>query len=65
MLPIENPGRIVTIVNRYGYIYNVREGSVSVYDEYVTFEARARGFMQHTPVTILREEIGTVVEAPA
>ena len=62
MIPINNPELVVTITNRYGYIYNVVKGSLVDHGDYVRFTARGRGFMEGTEVSLLVEEIGSVVE---
>jgi hypothetical protein len=65
MLPINNPERVTIVINRSGYIYNLRPGSLVVHGDYVTFEARSRGHKDYVRTTISREEIGTVTEETA
>jgi len=65
VLPINRPENVVTVVNRYGYIYNVVRGSLKDHGDFVTFEITVRGnWNEPASVSILREEIGTVVENP-
>jgi hypothetical protein len=63
MLPIERPEAVITIVTRFGYIYNLRPGTLVVQGDNVTYEAKARGSKDWNRTTIHRDDIGTITEA--
>ncbi len=65
MIEIQRPEKVITVTNRYGYIYNVIRGSLRVDGDVLVFESRNRAVPQHTRVSILLDEVASVAEVVA